>query len=117
MDDYVRQLVKTKKVNRALKLTGKEAALVGQSIWNFIVEKYGRSSINSILNYTRIIRNEEKSVLITLGVPFKTLMSEWKEFYLSSENKVEQSYTSPEDSHALVPITARRLFTLREIKP
>lgn len=99
MDDYVRQLVSSNKVNRALKLTGKEAALVGQSIWNFIVEKYGKSSINSILNYTRIIRNEEKSVLITLGVPFKTLMAEWKEFYLSSEIKVAQSYAYPSDSN------------------
>ena len=29
MDDYVRQLVRSKKVNRALKLQGPEAALVG----------------------------------------------------------------------------------------
>lgn len=96
MDDYVRQLVKSKKVNRALKLTGKEAAYVGQSIWNFIVEKYGKSSINSILNYTRIIRNEEKSVLITLGVPFKTLMTQWKEFYSISEDRVAESYINPD---------------------
>src|SRR6478609_3343615 len=72
MDDYVRQLVVSKKVNKALRLTDKEAALVGQSIWNYIVEKYGKSSINNILNYTRIIRNEEKSILLTLSVPFKT---------------------------------------------
>jgi hypothetical protein len=65
MDDFIRQLVSSKKVNKAFKLTGHEAALMGQSVWNFVVEKYGKSSINNILNYTRIIRNEEKSVLIT----------------------------------------------------
>ena len=50
MDDYVRQLVKSKKINKALRFTGKESALVGQSIWNYIVEKYGKSSISNILN-------------------------------------------------------------------
>src|SRR5437879_3463476 len=98
MDDYVRQLVAGKKMNKALRLKGREAALVGQSIWNYIVEKYGKSSINNILNYTRIIRNEEKSILLTLGVPFKTLMSDWREFYLSQQKRVAQSYISLSDS-------------------
>ncbi len=98
MDDYVRQLVKSKRVNKALRLQGKEAALVGQSIWNYIVEKYGKSSINNILNYTRIIRNEEKSILITLGVPFRQLMLEWREYYKGQEKRVAQSYVALSDS-------------------
>ena len=98
MDDFVRQLVKSKNANKALHLKDKEAALVGQSIWNFIVEKYGKSSINNILNYTRIIRNEEKSILITLGVPFKQLMVDWREYYITLEKKVAQSYLPLSDS-------------------
>jgi hypothetical protein len=98
MDDFARQLVKSKGINKALRLTDKDAALVGQSIWNYIVEKYGKSSINNILNYTRIIRNEEKSILITLGVPFKQLMVDWKEFYGGIEKKVSQSYVPMTDS-------------------
>jgi|GEM_PF-102353 len=98
MDDYVRQLVVSKKLNKALHLSGKDAALVGQSIWNYIVERYGKSSVNNILNYTRIIRNEEKSVLYTIGIPFKQLINDWKEFYKAQERKVSQSYVSLEDS-------------------
>lgn len=98
MDDFVRQIMTEKKANKALRMTGPDAALVGQSIWNFIVEKYGKSSINNILNYTRIIRNEERSVLITLGIPFKQLMNEWKSYYGDMEKRVAQSYTSPYDS-------------------
>ncbi|MCW5909736.1 MAG: PD40 domain-containing protein [Cyclobacteriaceae bacterium] len=98
MDDFVRQIMAEKKANKALRMTGPDAALVGQSIWNFIVEKYGKSSINNILNYTRIIRNEERSVLITLGIPFKQLMTEWKNYYGDMEKRVAQSYVSPEDS-------------------
>ncbi|MCA6432109.1 MAG: hypothetical protein IM574_00755 [Cytophagales bacterium] len=87
MDDFVRQLVQSNRVNKALRFSGKEAALVGQSIWNFIVEKYGKSSINNILNYTRIIRNEERSILITLGIPFKQLLVDWRAFYSGMEKK------------------------------
>ena len=103
MDDYVRQLVRSKKANKALRFTGKEGALVGQSIWNFIVEKYGKGSISNILNYTRVIRNEQKSILITLGVSFKQLMMEWKQFYQVQEERVNKSYMAPSDSIKFSP--------------
>jgi hypothetical protein len=107
MDDFARQLVVDKKKgNKALKLSGYESALVGQSIWNFIVEKYGKSSINNILNYTRIIRNEEKSVLITLGIPFNQLMLEWKDFYSTMETRIAQTYVTPADSTLFKPETS-----------
>jgi hypothetical protein len=118
MDDFARQLIASKKVNKALKLTGHDAALVGQSVWNFIVEKYGKSSINNILNYTRIIRNEEKSVLITLGIPFKQLMMEWKEYYSSMETRVSQSYIAPSDTALFSPKHKKTVvYTTVKISP
>ncbi len=118
MDDFVRQFIKSRKVNKALKLSGKESALIGQSIWNFIVEKYGKSSVNNILNYTRIIRNEEKSVMITLGVPFKQLMVEWKNFYTTMEQSVSKSYVSPSDTTRFSPSHRKTVvFTTVKISP
>jgi len=98
MDDYIRQLIQTRKPKKITRLMGKEAALAGQSVWNFIAEKYGKSSVGNILNYTRITRNEEKSVLITLGVTFKQLMNEWYKYYSDMEDRVAQSYIVPPDS-------------------
>ncbi len=98
MDDYIRELMRTKKASRATKLSGKEGALVGQSIWNFIAEKYGKSSVANILNYTRVTRNEEKSVLITLGISFRQLMIEWRKYYADMESLVAKSYITPDDS-------------------
>jgi Tol biopolymer transport system component len=118
MDDFVRQFIKTRKANKALKVEGKESALIGQSIWNFIVEKYGKSSINNILNYTRIIRNEEKSVLITLGIPFKQLMTEWKNFYSTMEQNVSKNYIAPSDSNRFSPPHRKTVvFTTVKISP
>jgi Tol biopolymer transport system component len=98
MDDYIRQLIKTRKPKKITRLGGREAALAGQSVWNFIAEKYGKSSVGNILNYTRITRNEEKSVLITLGVTFRQLMNEWYKYYSEMEGRISESYVLPPDS-------------------
>jgi len=100
MDDYIRQLMVARKAKRATKLTGKEAGLVGQSMWNFIAEKYGKSSVANILNYTRVTRNEEKSILITLGITLKQLIAEWRKFYTDMEVSVNKSYQNPQDSNS-----------------
>jgi hypothetical protein len=98
MDDHIREIIRNKRATKIIKYSGTEAALVGQSFWNFIAEKYGKSSISNILNYTRITRNEEKSILITLGVSYKQVMKEWQEFYSQMQQQVSQSYINPVDS-------------------
>lgn len=95
MDDFARELVQKKKSKKFNKLTGRDAALAGQSLWNFIAYKYGKSNISNILNYTRIIRNEEKSLAITLGVNFDQLMFEWQNFYIDNARQVGLNYQNP----------------------
>ncbi|MBX2970962.1 MAG: PD40 domain-containing protein [Cyclobacteriaceae bacterium] len=98
MDDYIRHIIKTRNAKRINRFSDEEAALVGQSVWNFIVERYGKSSISNILNYTRVTRNEERSILITLGVNYNQLINEWHKFYSQMSETVGQSYASPADS-------------------
>lgn len=99
MDDYIRQLMKTRKAKKATKLGGREGALVGQSIWNFITEKYGKSSMANILNYTRVTRNEERSILITLGITFKQMLAEWQRYYGEMSATVAKSYVDPDEAN------------------
>ncbi|HKZ37932.1 MAG TPA: hypothetical protein VJ184_09790, partial [Chryseolinea sp.] len=118
MDDYIRQLMGTRKARRATKLGGKDAGLVGQSIWNFIAEKYGKSSVANILNYTRVTRNEEKSILITLGINFKQLLTEWQKFYTDMSVQVANSYTTPGDTSSFTHQHNRTTeFTTVKISP
>jgi hypothetical protein len=102
MDDYIRQLMRTKKAKKAVKFSGKEGALVGQSIWNFITEKYGKSSMANILNYTRVTRNEEKSILITLGISFKQMMVEWQRYYGEMQASVSKTYVDPDEANRFI---------------
>jgi len=118
MDDYIRQLMQKRKAKKITKLSGAEAALAGQSVWNFIAEKYGKSSVGNILNYTRITRNEEKSVLITLGVTFKQLMNEWYKYYSEMEARVNQSYISPDGNNFLAKHQSKTtVYTTIKLSP
>ncbi|MDN5201532.1 translocation protein TolB [Fulvivirgaceae bacterium BMA10] len=95
MDDYVRDLFTNRKFKKLSRFQGREATLIGQSIWNFIAEYYGRSNISYILNLTRIIRDEEKGIANTLSIPFKRFIVEWERYYHDMASKVQQNYQAP----------------------
>jgi len=95
MDDFIRDLIRTKSIKNLNKFTESEAELLGQSVWNFIAERYGASYISNILNLTRIIRNEERSISGTIGIPFKAFITEWRNYYINQASFVDQNYTLP----------------------
>ncbi len=101
MDDFMRDLFNEKRNVKLTKFTGEEAAIVGQSVWNFIAARYGRSSISNILNLTRIIRNEESSVVNTLGIPFRLFSRQWQSFYSEMSSQTADIYQYPVDDNRL----------------
>src|SRR5690606_37936823 len=86
-DDYVRHYIRENEKTKLHKLEKAEAGLVGWSIWNFIVQKYGRRYISSILNLSRINRNEVNSIANTIGASYKTFSEQWRQYYVEL-NKV-----------------------------
>src|SRR6218665_608140 len=118
MDDYVRQLLKAGKAKKALHFTGRAGALVGQSIFNYIAEKYGVAAINNILNYSRIIRKVERGIQISLGVPFKQVIAGWQEFYGTEAKALQNTYTPPLDSQQFIRNNSTNIaFTAIDISP
>jgi hypothetical protein len=99
MDDFVRNFLVNNRARNIDKLEGKEAELAGQSIWNFISEKYGRINISNTLNLTRIIRNEEKSITNTLGIPMQAFLNEYRYFYI--DNFTEMDTEKPSKKNQL----------------
>ncbi|MBP6386648.1 MAG: hypothetical protein KA313_06490 [Pseudarcicella sp.] len=71
-------------------LKNDEAQAIGQSMWHFIAEKYGKENISGILNLTRIIRNEKVSMSSTLNTPFMTIVKDWKSYYLNKHDQIAQ---------------------------
>lgn len=118
MDDYVREVIRNKRINKIYRLSGREATLIGQSFWNFIAEKYGKSSISNILNYTRITRKEEQSVLITLGVNYKQVIKEWQQYYTEMQETVSKSYINhPDSTKVRLRHNSTTQFTTLKVSP
>jgi WD40 repeat protein len=92
MDNYVREMFLSGKIKKPSHLTGEKAVFTGQSLWNFINEKYGKSNMGSILNLTRVMRNEEASIESTLGIPYSVFMREWKSYYLAMSSEMKNNY-------------------------
>ncbi|GAB3992730.1 hypothetical protein GCM10028807_26240 [Spirosoma daeguense] len=97
LDDYMRDVSLTRPVRKPSLLADTDAERVGHSIWNYIVQRYGRDNISNILNLTRIIRNEQSSISSTLGIPYTRFLREWRDYYTGMANAVSQSYVSSTD--------------------
>lgn len=63
-------------------LTGKEARLLGHSLWYYISEVYGKDAIPSILYFTRINKNAISGFTYVTGMSIKYLKPDWELFYL-----------------------------------
>ncbi|WP_461125425.1 hypothetical protein [Spirosoma aerophilum] len=97
LDDYMRDVSLNRPIKKPSLLSGVDAERVGHSIWNYIVQRYGRDNVSNILNLTRIIRNEQSSIASTLGVPYSRFLREWREYYAGMANSVAQSYRAGTD--------------------
>ncbi len=117
MDDYIRDIMRNKNVKNLAKFKEYDAEIIGQSIWNFIAERYGVSYISNILNLTRIIRDEKRSIAGTIGVPFKSVVAEWKNYYLQQASFVDQNYVLPPKTARLFPNKKRVIINDLKLSP
>lgn len=116
MDDFVRHFFNENKSPKLHKLKSREAGLLGQSIWNFIVEKYGRRYISSILNLSRINRNEENSIANTIGLNYRAFQDQWKLFYINTNQQVLTSFKSINPNSEIKATAEGQLGIINEIK-
>lgn len=116
MDDFTRQFLKDNASPKIHNLTGIEAGLVGQSIWNYISEKYGRRYVSSILNLSRINRNEENSIANTIGLNIKTFFNDWQQFYLKVNEPVYNSFKNVTSKNAIAATSSRVDGAISDVK-
>lgn len=99
LNQYMVDIIQNRNIRRPSLLEGEDAALIGQSIWNYIAEEYGKDNISNILNLTRIIRTEQTSITSTLGVPsFSRFLSNWRDYYASIVQTAQNSYRTLDPS-------------------
>ncbi|WP_310398021.1 hypothetical protein [Hymenobacter sp.] len=82
MDGFMRDMSKQYPTgNRTAPFFLRSSNLAGQSIWNFVAERYGYTTIQNILNLTRITRDVEVGISSSLNVPYKVFLKDWLAYY------------------------------------
>ena len=89
MDNIIRDYFLTQNKKKLKKITEIKSGYIGQSIWNYISITYGKRSISNIINLTKIIRNPEKAIASSLGLPFNDFINNWSNFY---SNKIIEGF-------------------------
>ncbi len=114
MLDRMRTAILKNKDKKVETLQGKDAEIIGQSIWNYIAVRYGKDNISNILNLTRIIRTEESSITSTLGISYNRFLKEWREYY--SNNQYAVSEEKVQDTNTTQPTEVKPNGSLVETK-
>ncbi|MEQ1733404.1 MAG: hypothetical protein ABL940_07010 [Bacteroidia bacterium] len=114
LDNQVRDAMLAGKYNDITRLTNTQSTLAGHSLWQYIAETYGANTITNLLYMTRYTRNVDNGMMYVLGVSYKNLLDDWKEYYINKNMLFDRNRDA-------VPITdlllkTKKQNTARELK-
>ncbi len=94
-DNFVRDGILSGRYRNFNSLEGKDAVYAGHSIWKYVSDKYGRSSIPNILYMTKVSRQISNGFMFVLGVPFTTLADEWMAYFTGDFYRYDDDRDKP----------------------
>jgi len=100
-DNRVRDGILTGRYNKVNNLNGEDAVYAGHSLWRFISLQYGQAAVSNIIHMTSVSNSIDKGILYVLGIPFKTLVTEWRGFY---QNEFEPFATDKQQPGNLLKV-------------
>lgn len=117
IDNRVRDGILSGRYKRFNNLTGADAVYAGHSIWKYIVDTYGRSTLPNILYMSRVSRNVEAGYLFVLGTSLKSLSREWREYYRKVYNDPSLEKQLDVSNALIKKPKASRVYTQYKVSP
>jgi hypothetical protein len=117
IDNLVRDGVISKKMLKLNRLTGEQAMIAGHSMWRYIIETYGESSVSNLLYMTRLNRNIESGMQFVLGVSLKSLTDNWKEWLLAQYAESDKGRALPPGTPVIKKVKKDILYTGMHTSP
>ena len=95
-DNLMRDHIKSGNYQKFSDLVNDDPRLAGHSMWYFISQNYGKSTVSNLLYLTRINRSIEQGFLFVLGNSFRKTSKEWYDFYQQRYLQENEKYELPE---------------------
>jgi len=81
-DNRVRDGILSGRYEKVNNLDGNDAVYAGHSLWRFIALRYGKSVVSNVIHMTSSSNSIDKGFMYVIGLPFKTLVKEWQDYYM-----------------------------------
>lgn len=96
-DNRVRDGILSGRYDKVNNLTGKDAIYAGHSLWRYIAMLYGRAAVTNIIHMTSVSNSIKKGFLYVIGLPFKSVVEEWKNYYKKEYSQFEKNEKHPQN--------------------
>lgn len=80
-DNQLRNLITNNGAKNFNALCDLNSQLAGQSLWHFVVTRYGPSTISNLIYMSRVNKNIEGGFVYVIGSSLKELTNNWKDYY------------------------------------
>lgn len=104
-DNRVRDGIISGRYDKVNNLSGEDAVYAGHSLWRYIAMLYGRAAVSNIIHMTSVSNSINKGFLYVIGLPFKSVIEEWKNYY-RKEN--EQYFANDSHPQSYLPIKFKK---------
>ena len=108
-EDRLRDGILSGRYERLNKLPPAEAIFVGNSIWHYLEERHGKSTVNNILYLTRINRSVDNGFMFVLGTNLSETLSDWYAYYLNRFTNETKISSLPSDNSVVKAKTKKTL--------
>ena len=96
-DNRTRDGILSGRYDKVNNLKGDDAVYAGHSLWRFIALQYGKAAVSNIIHMTGVSNSIDKGILYVLGIPFKTLVDEWRIFYKMEFEQIAEKEGHPQN--------------------
>lgn len=96
LDNQMRDAILSGRYTDFFDVVNENPRLAGHSMWYFVAQNYGQSTVSNLLYLTRINRSIESGYLYVLGSTFRQTADAWKDYFMQRYQVDEAKGTAPE---------------------
>ncbi|MCH2046602.1 MAG: hypothetical protein MK212_20970, partial [Saprospiraceae bacterium] len=117
-DNELREALLSKTYTNFVELARKEPQLAGQSLFHFIAQEYGPSTVANLLYLTRINRSVENGFLYVFGNNFYNIVgTNWWNYYTNRYNSDAQNRRFPNKGELILDMPKDAIMQQLQLSP
>lgn len=116
-DNKMRDLIVSGSLKKFNKLVEADEVFAGHSLWHYILQSYGETSVSNLVYMTRINRNVESGMIYVFGLSVKEVTRNWLTYYQKQYLNSDNGRNLPSSESILKQSKKRKIFSQVRISP